>query len=428
MRRVVSLLLHLVLLGGDLAHAEAQPPDPSPALEKVTLKEAMSRALARNPSVEVQLAELRRSRAQLEQVRSASLPSLTGNGNYTRIDNNRKIGDVVIQQADNVTLNVTASVPIIQPRGWARWAQARENVKVYEASVEQVRRNVAIAVANAYLAIIERRREVELNARARDTAQSHYAYTHARLEGGRGSRLDDVRAEQELETDHAAVKSAELAVTRAQEALGVLVAGESSIDAAEEPWLAELDTKQALDEAPHKRADLLQLEAASHLAHRVAHEDWATYLPSLSGSFAPIYTYPGTVFLPTLSWQAQLVLTVPFYDGGNREGLIHEHRALEAEVSANLVGQLRQARSEIRVGGEATRSTDEALLRARHAALLAHDAVKIAQLSYEAGATTNIELIDAQQNARNADTSAAVLEDAARQARIDLMFAAGELP
>ncbi|MEO6951551.1 MAG: TolC family protein [Polyangia bacterium] len=423
-----SLVLSLLL--GGVAYAEVPPgnSDTSPQLERVTLKDAIARALARNPSVEVQLAEVRRSQAQLEQVRSASLPSLNSNGLYTRVDHDRKLGATILQKADNISLNLTASVPIIQPKGWARWSQARESLKVSEASVAQVRRTVAVAVASAYLAIIERRREVELNVRARDTAQAHHDYTHARLEGGRGSRLDDVRAEQELESDHAAVRSAELAVTRAEEALGVLVAGERPVDVAEEPWLAELDPKQALDEAPHKRADLLKLEAARHLAHRITKQDWTTYMPSLSGSFAPIYTYPGTVFVPRLSWQAQLVLTVPFYDGGNREGLVHEHRALEREAAANLEGQSRQARSEIRVGGAATRSTDEALARARHAASLSHDAVKIAQLSYEAGATTNIELIDAQQNARNADTAAAILEDAARQARIDLMFAAGELP
>jgi outer membrane protein TolC len=208
----------------------------------------------------------------------------------------------------------------------------------------------------------------------------------------------------------------------------VLVAGTTPVDTSEEPWLAEITQQQAFDDAPHRRADLLQLKAMHHLARRIAHEDYTNYLPSLTGTFAPIYTYPSTVFSPAFSWQAQLILSVPFYDGGVREGLLRQHHALLDEAASSLAGLERQAASDIRVGGESVRHNDEGLRRARKAAQLAHDAVKIAELSYEAGATTNIELIDAERRARDADTAAAVLEDAARQARIDLMFAAGELP
>jgi outer membrane protein TolC len=224
------------------------------------------------------------------------------------------------------------------------------------------------------------------------------------------------------------VESAQLAVVQAQEALGVLVAGATPMDTAEEPWLDAISTEQAFDEARRRRADLLHLRASQHLARRVLREDFTAYLPSITASFAPIYTYPGTVFTPTLSWEGQLSLTVPFYDGGTREGVLREHRALRDESDFNLESLERQAASDIRVGGESVQRNTEALRRARHAAELAHEAVKIAELSYEAGATTNIELIDAERRARDADTAAAVLEDAARQARIDLLFAAGELP
>jgi outer membrane protein TolC len=428
-----NLVLVLLLSAGASAVASAAEQLPvDQQLEKISLKEAIRRALARNPNVEVQLAELRRAHAQLEEVRGASFPTLIGNGVYTRIDHDRILsspqGNVLLQQADAVTLNVTATLPVLAPRAWTHWGEARENTRVAALSVADVRRQVAIAVAQSYLAIIERRREVELNVRARETAQAHFDYTHARLEGGRGSKLDDVRAEQELQNDASLVTAAELAVVRAQEALGVLVAGEVPVDTSEEPGLDEIDPERAQKDAPGRRADVLHLEGIRHYQHRTAKDDWSAYLPTLTASFAPIYTWPATVFTPKYSWLGQLVLTVPFYDGGVREGLLKEHRALEQEATANLKGLLRQARSDIRVGGEATTRTDQALQRARKAAELAHDAVKIATLAYEAGATTNIELIDAERNARDADTQAAVLEDQARQARIDLLFAAGLLP
>ena len=60
----------------------------------------------------------------------------------------------------------------------------------------------------------------------------------------------------------------------------------------------------------------------------------------------------------------------------------------------------------------------------RHAA----EVLKITDLAFRAGATTNIELIDAQRRARDADTAAALAEDRVRQSRLDLLVALGRFP
>ena len=52
----------------------------------------------------------------------------------------------------------------------------------------------------------------------------------------------------------------------------------------------------------------------------------------------------------------------------------------------------------------------------------------IATMAYKAGATTNLEVIDAARSARDADTAAAQAEDLSRQARLDLLVASGRFP
>jgi len=52
----------------------------------------------------------------------------------------------------------------------------------------------------------------------------------------------------------------------------------------------------------------------------------------------------------------------------------------------------------------------------------------LADRAYQAGATGNLEVIDAQRRARDAETDAAVAEDAVRQARLDLLSATGHFP
>ena len=59
---------------------------------------------------------------------------------------------------------------------------------------------------------------------------------------------------------------------------------------------------------------------------------------------------------------------------------------------------------------------------------LAHQALDLANLAYHAGATTNIEVIDAELRARDADSAVVIAEDNVRQARLDLLVAAGQFP
>ena len=64
----------------------------------------------------------------------------------------------------------------------------------------------------------------------------------------------------------------------------------------------------------------------------------------------------------------------------------------------------------------------------RQAAENALEALRITEIAYRAGATTNIEVVQAQQTARNAELAAALAEDRLRQARLDLLVALGQFP
>ena len=59
---------------------------------------------------------------------------------------------------------------------------------------------------------------------------------------------------------------------------------------------------------------------------------------------------------------------------------------------------------------------------------LLKQAFDLANLAYRNGATTNLEVVDAERRARDADTVAVVAEDASRQARLDLLAASGRFP
>lgn len=404
------------------------PPPPAPA-QRVALQAAVRQALAQNPSVRVAIDEVRRAEALVRQARSQSLPTLVGNGTYTRLDADRVLGGRVIQGANSLNANVLLTVPLIAPQRWANWGRADDQVDVAKVSSADARRQVAIATARAYLAIVSQRRVLDVGERARETARAHYEYASTRFGGGVGNRIDVVRAQQEFETDAAQVEAAQSALVRAQEALGVLLGAGGPVDAAEEPALPDgPPLSNAESDVANTRADLRALETRARAARRSVDRDWTDYAPYLVGTFMPFYQNPPSLVQPETGWQAQLILTVPFYDGGLRYGQAEEREALAAEARSSLDAALRQAKADVRAAFESMRRADDSLGSARNAARLAAEALKLANLAYRAGATTNLEVIDAERRARDAETAVAVAEDAARQARLDFLVASGRFP
>jgi outer membrane protein TolC len=436
MRRSRSVAV-LCLLGA--APALAQP-----GMERLTFEAAIERAVTRHPTVEQAGAGILRAQAIVQQVRSVSFPSVDATVRSTTIGPVPEFGGQTIVPRTQVNAAASLLVPLLTPVRWAERAHARDQVFVAERGAAHVRRQIAVATAQAYLAVIAERRVLESNVRARDTARAHFEYAQQRFEGGVGSRLNALRAQQELSGDEARVEDAQLAVRRAQEALGVLVAEEGPADAAAEPAFdipAELlPTQVAAPPAASdataaasagwllQRADIRLFNARVSAAERVLSDAWKNYLPEVSGIVSPQVLTPSGLFAPSRSWSGAVLFSVPLFDAGGRRGITRERRALLDTVRAERSLIERQARSEVRIAGEAIRSSERALAQARAAAEQANEVVRITDIAFRTGATTNIEVIDAQRRARDAETAAAVAEDALRRARLELLVAAGRFP
>ncbi|HUB08634.1 MAG TPA: TolC family protein [Myxococcales bacterium] len=408
------------------AGAAAQPAGHPTVL---SFEDAVARALARNPTVGVAAQEVKRAVALVEQARSSSLPTLVGNVSYTLLDGNRALGGVIIAPQNQVIASATVTVPLAVPQAWVRWAHALDAVDVAQRSEADVRRQLAVAVAKTYLSLVAQHRVIDVTDRAAANARAHYDYAHARFAGGFGNRVDEVRASQELASDEAALAAAHSALYALQEALGVLLGEDAPFDAEPEAKLPPPPSvAAALDEVPKLRTDVLLADERLVAARHVSRDDWADYVPSLALSGMPFYANPPTVTQPTTGWQLQLVLSWTIYDGGLRYGQAKERATLEAEAELNLEGTVRQARSDVRAAAVALDRAQEALLSAHDASAKAQQALVLTNLAYRAGATTNIEVVDAERAALDADTAAAVAEDAVRQAHLDTLVAAGQFP
>jgi outer membrane protein TolC len=429
------VLLSSVVLGFGWANAAETA---SGAVPRITLPEAVKRALARNPTVAVAAAEIERADGLLRQARSGMIPTLTGNGLYTRLDSDRVvkvkdvngnvIGTTLTAPINQLSGNLTLNLPLLAPQAWYQTWRAGDNRRSAELGAVDVQRQIAVAVARAYLAIVAQHRAVAVNETARAAAKAHYDYAATRLRGGIGRAIDEVRAGQELATVEVAVQAALAGLARVREALGVLLAADGPLDVTDTVDLGTPpDLGAALGEAPTHRADIKALNQRLAAAQAQSGRMWTYYMPFLTAVAQPALVV-GADFHLTGRWQALMILSLPIYDGGLRGGVARENDALVEQARANVEGTLRQAQSEVRTAFEAILRADKGLEAARDAARLAQRAFELATIAYQAGATTNLEVIDAARRARDAETSAAQTEDLARQSRLDLLVASGRFP
>jgi outer membrane protein TolC len=415
--------------------------------ERVTFDEAIQRAVTNNPSAAIAAAGILRAEALLLEARSATRLQVNGNLTTTTLNRGVEFDGQTVTPQSQLAATLDVRYPLYAPARWAQRAQADAARNVAQASADDVRRQTALATADAYLMIIARRRVVEGVIRARESARAHFDLARQLQERGTGSRLNELRAQQELSLDEGLVEAAQFLVYRAQEALGVLLAAEGPVDAAAEPLFAiPPETLAAAAGQPGAGGDIAQSEqpdpsqpllartdlklfaAEQRLAERVLRDSSKDRLPFLEAVFQPSSTFPGQLFFPQHTWRFLLQATVPLYDSGQRQGLKLERQAAFDVSRANLTRALTAARSEVRAAREAIASADRFLATARAGADQAQQVVNIVNISFRAGAATNIEVIDAERRARDADTAVAIAEDAVRRARLELLTALGRFP
>jgi outer membrane protein TolC len=405
------------LLAGT-AHAQ------TPAEAGVTFRDAIRLALTRNPDRLVAIDEIERVDGLLAQTNALLLPQITANATYTRLEGNRYTADKLQAHANSLLASIHVDTPIVDLHAYAEVRRAHDQVDVTAKEADAIKRAVAIATARAYFAALSSARLLEISQHARDNAASHLAYATQRHNGGVGNELDVSRAQTELATDEAQVASDTTAKLRAEEALGVITGGDHALAALGEPDLEAAHTGPGIA----ARADVIADARATEAAAWSRHHDWLDWVPTLHLVGDAFYSTPQLDPIPEFGYTALLTLAVPLYDGGYRHGEHEQHDALLAEARQKEVALDRQATSEVRVATESLEQSRVGRNAAHGAAMAASRTLELANTGYKAGTATGLEVVDAQREALDTESRAAIADDDYRQAQLDLLAATGAFP
>jgi outer membrane protein len=418
----VAALIFMGALSATRLHAQTPPP-----MEAVTLDQAVERAIKNNPTLAQATQDILRAEGLLQQARAATLPFITAGMSTLVNSTERRFDDVVTSPQTQATLAAQIGMPVLAPSRWAAKAQAQDQVEIANLFTADARTGIAVSTAQAYLAIIALKREVEVTQRALETSLAHLDYARRRLEAGAGTRVNELRAGQEVSTNEARLETAQLGVRRAQEALGVLIVSDGPADTAGDPVFV---IPPIADEAGWMglRPDVRLFTAEERAADRVWKDSSKDWFPTALATFDPQAIVPASIFTSPRSWRFMVTFSQPIFDSGQRKG---QKRVREASYNVSrlaLTGLQIQARSEVRLAQETVRRAERALAALRSATDQANEVLKITTFAFEAGATTNLEVIDAQRQARDADTAAVIAEHVVRRSQLDLLTALGRFP
>lgn len=421
MVRRSGVLVAAALLAASTAVAQ------TPAIPRIGFDDAVQRAIANNPTVAQAATAVTRAELLVRQARAATLPTAGASFANVTLESARGFSGGVTQPQNQSTIGADITVPLLTLARWAQLGQGRDQIEIAKLTAEDARRGLAIATAQAYLTIVVARRQLEVDARSVESARAHLDYATRRLAGGAGSRVNEVRAGQAVSSNELRLENSRLALRRAQEALGVLVAADGPLDAGAEPVF---ETPAASDEQQWLRGRVdVQIQQATQKAfERVVKDSWRDWFGTASASFDPQFVAPRGLFQPSNTWRLTVSFSQPIYEGGLRKAVLKLRELQVEQTRLALSGVELRARSELRMAQEAVQSTERALASARLAVTQAGDVLRITTTAFELGATTNIEVIDAQRSARDTESTAALAEDALRRARLDVLIAMGRFP
>lgn len=353
-------------------------------------------------------AALRQAQSQVDEARARLLPSFTAQGAYQRNEfeaafaNPMTGGRVTIQPFDALTAQFSVTVPLIDIGAWSGFFQSEAYAEAAEGRLELADQNVQVAIVQIWHQLVGARALVRASERNLEALEQNLEAARARVEVGVAAQLELSRAESE--------------VARAQQSLAE--ARLSAVLAARNLFnLTDIEPNDALVELSPETAPLQPLEAylaesndlpavraareAARAADIAADTAWTALLPSISAfareSGSNAAGFQGANWSYALGVQAVWILDFA------RPAQISTRAAAAEVATVQLERAIQQTETGIFESYERVNTARAQVEAASAAAASARRAAEDARIRFEAGAATQLDLIQADRDAFQAE-------------------------
>ncbi len=378
---------------------------------KLSVEDCLKLTLVHNKMLQRTMEEKEIARGARLIASSAYLPNVSVSGQYLRKDEVSSLAVAGMPAIQFGTLdNYSAVLNVTQPiyAGGAISAQVRAARLLSLLTDEVVRaavQDVVYAAETAYYDLVLNQHLVDVSTDAVRSAKVHLDQVEKRRAGGVASDFDVLRAQVELsnfEADLIRSKNAiDLARANLIKIMGVSQDSDFVLSDALVYAPIEVSMEQAVGEAFTNRPDLYRQEYQIRQQREQLQIARSRYLPNISGFFGNTWARPDPHSVETNTtwgeaWQAGVQGAWPIFNGFQREGQIIQEKARLRQAQIDLVDteetalyELTQALLSMENAVEFVQSQQLNLTRAK-------EGLRLAEVGYQQGINTQVEMIDAQ--------------------------------
>lgn len=439
---MLTVVVLALIVPGDLQAESSIISERTPSPERsasamelrLSLREAMKAAVEENPTVQLFKERIVQAQDIANTQLGALLPNISGrvSGSRRRFFFGSFGGSPQVSRPLNfyearvsLTQNLF-SLSLIQ-----KWRAARTGVEVAELDSEITKRDTMATVGLVYLEVLRAREAVRAREADLTLDRELLRLAQERKAAGMATSLDVTRARVQVENARQQLLVAKNNYDRAQlnllRAIGLPF--ETRLILTDELELQPIDAQtpeEAIRVAREHRAELHAQARRERLAALTLSSVVSERIPSLQGS-GDVGLIGNQIPDALTTDNVQVLLAVPIFDGGQREGRISESRSLVRQEAIRTRDVEYQVALEVRDALLTIESAQEQVAVAMDGLKLALKELDLARERFAVGVATNIEVTNAQTSVAQARDN---LIDALfnfNAARVNLARAQGRL-
>ena len=373
-------------------------------------------ALAENKDVQVAAARIDQFLGQFRTTRSLLFPQVSAGLSAQR--ERLSPGQVgsppgfngAVFDASSLNLSVSWEIDV-----FGRRRSETEAARAILLASEEGRRATILTlvstVASTYVALRQLDRQLEISQETARTRLGSFKLFRDRFEGGTVSELELSQAKSDYEAALVAIPPLESQIAQLEDALAVLV-GRNPGPIRRGAALADLKLPLVPAGLPsqliERRPDLRQAEQQLIAANAQISVARAQYFPviSLTGLFGTVSgPFSGLFKGANRAWNYGLNSSMPIFTAGGIAGTVQTAEAAQREALLRYQQAIQVAFREVSDSLIAHAKAREQLVHQESQVATLRNYLELAQLRYENGYTSYIEVLDAERNLFNAEVA-----------------------
>ena len=407
---VVALLAMAAALFGqpmpNQVTADGSQQSTSNAPLTLTLQDALERAKKNNPEYRAAVTEFGLAKEDKVQSRAALLPSVSYINSFIYTEGNGTPSARFI--ANNGVHEYISQGDVHQEFSLAHVADYRRALAaevVARARSEIAARGLVLTVVQTYYGFVVAQRKYATAQRAEAEAQRFFDISQKLEHGGEVAHSDVIKAQIQFQEQQRSLHEAELEMNRSRLELAVLVFPDFDQDFAVVDDLQMPEPLPTFPEvqaaAANKNPELRAALSAMQAANQEVAVAWNGFLPSLSldyfyGIDANHFATEGPNELRNLGYTATATLQLPIWNWGTNRSKLKQADLRRQQARVELSFTQRQLLAKVRTLYDEAQTSRSQLDLLEHSAELAAESLRLTTMRYQAGESTVLEVVDAQ--------------------------------